>query len=117
MDEIREQMEVANEITDAIAQPLGGEMYDEAELEDELAALEGELMAEKFETVSPIPAQPLKPKTESPYNCMFFIFLLFAKIKLLLTFYLVPAVPTTALIDDDDKELEAFSSEMMQFMN
>ena len=71
MDEIREQMEVANEITDAIAQPLGGEMYDEAELEDELAALEGELMAEKFETVSPIPAQPLKPKTESPYNCMF----------------------------------------------
>ena len=96
MDEIREQMEVANEITDAIAQPLGGELYDEAELEDELAALEGELMAEKFETVSPIPAQPLKPKaTESPYN--------------------FPAVPTTALVDDDDKELEAFSSEMMQF--
>ena len=68
MDEIREQMEVANEITDAIAQPLGGEMYDESELEDELAALEGELMAEKFETVEPVP-RPIYKGTESPYSC------------------------------------------------
>ena len=29
MDEIREQMEVAAEINDAISQPLGGELYDE----------------------------------------------------------------------------------------
>lgn len=29
MDEIREQMEVASEINDAISQPLGGELYDE----------------------------------------------------------------------------------------
>jgi hypothetical protein len=29
MDEIREQMDIANEINDAIAQPLGGEVLDE----------------------------------------------------------------------------------------
>lgn len=29
MDEIREQMDIANEISDAIAQPLGGEVYDD----------------------------------------------------------------------------------------
>ena len=29
MDEIREQMDIANEINDAISQPLGGETYDE----------------------------------------------------------------------------------------
>lgn len=29
MDEIREQMDIANEINDAISQPLGGEMFDE----------------------------------------------------------------------------------------
>ena len=32
MDEIREQMEVAAEINDAISQPLGGEMYDEVSI-------------------------------------------------------------------------------------
>jgi charged multivesicular body protein 4A/B len=32
MDEIREQMEVAAEINDAISQPLGGELYDEVGL-------------------------------------------------------------------------------------
>lgn len=29
MDEIRDQMDIANEISDAISQPLGGETYDE----------------------------------------------------------------------------------------
>jgi hypothetical protein len=29
MDDIREQMDIANEINDAISQPLGGEVLDE----------------------------------------------------------------------------------------
>ncbi len=29
MDEIREQMDIANEINDAISQPLGGEVFDD----------------------------------------------------------------------------------------
>jgi len=88
MDEIREQMDVAKEIEDAISQPLIGELYDDEDLEDELAALEGEIMAEKLEEVSPI----AKPKKQV---------------------YHFPAVPTSAI--DDERELEAFSSEMMGF--
>lgn len=32
MDEIREQMDIANEISDAISQPLGGEVYDDVSI-------------------------------------------------------------------------------------
>jgi len=42
MEEIREQMDIASEINDAISQPLGGEVYDEDELSAELEALEQE---------------------------------------------------------------------------
>jgi charged multivesicular body protein 4A/B len=71
MDEIREQMEVAAEINDAIAQPLGGEMYDEAELEEELAALEEEAMNERFSSVSTVPTTPVANKPVQ-INCMYF---------------------------------------------
>lgn len=47
MEEIREQMDLANEISDAIAQPLG-DQYDEDELQAELAALEEEALDEQF---------------------------------------------------------------------
>lgn len=70
MDEIREQMDVANEINEAIAQPLGGEIYDEAELEEELAALEEESMAERFSQVSTVPVSAVGNKPA--ISCMYF---------------------------------------------
>lgn len=42
MDNIREQVEVSEEISDAISRPLGTEFIDEDELDEELAALEEE---------------------------------------------------------------------------
>lgn len=46
MEEIREQMDIANEINDAISTPLGGEMMDEDELLSELEELEQESLDE-----------------------------------------------------------------------
>lgn len=43
MDKVRETMEDAKEISDAISQTLGTEVYDEGALEDELAELENEI--------------------------------------------------------------------------
>eukprot|EP01116_Phalansterium_solitarium_P003312 TRINITY_DN14137_c0_g1_i1.p1 TRINITY_DN14137_c0_g1~~TRINITY_DN14137_c0_g1_i1.p1 ORF type:complete len:221 (+),score=31.18 TRINITY_DN14137_c0_g1_i1:143-805(+) len=48
MDDIREQMDLATEISDAISQPLGGEVYDEDELLNELEELEQESLDEQF---------------------------------------------------------------------
>jgi len=42
MDEIREQMDIANEINDAISQPLGGEVFDDDDLLAQLDELEQE---------------------------------------------------------------------------
>lgn len=42
MDDIREQVELAEEISEAISRPVGGEYVDEDELEEELAALQAE---------------------------------------------------------------------------
>eukprot|EP01001_Neometanema_parovale_P009330 NODE_5573_length_931_cov_96.815594_g5350_i0.p1 GENE.NODE_5573_length_931_cov_96.815594_g5350_i0~~NODE_5573_length_931_cov_96.815594_g5350_i0.p1 ORF type:complete len:227 (+),score=78.02 NODE_5573_length_931_cov_96.815594_g5350_i0:56-736(+) len=42
MDEVRDTMDMANEISDAVAQPLGQDMLDEDDLEAELAELEQE---------------------------------------------------------------------------
>ena len=48
MDDIAEQQEVANEIADAISNPVGyGNFIDEDELEAEFAALEDELESEE----------------------------------------------------------------------
>lgn len=47
MDDIQEQMDISNEISDAIARPLG-DAYDETELEDELAALEEESLNDQL---------------------------------------------------------------------
>jgi len=59
MDEIREQMDIANEISDAIAQPLGGEVYDDDELLDELEQLEQEGLDEQLLTANKTPAVSL----------------------------------------------------------
>uniref|UniRef100_A0A7S3D4D4 Uncharacterized protein n=1 Tax=Palpitomonas bilix TaxID=652834 RepID=A0A7S3D4D4_9EUKA len=48
MDEIRDQMDVANEVSEAISQPLGGEMIDEDDLLGELDELEAEMLDEEM---------------------------------------------------------------------
>jgi len=48
MEDIREQMDLANELNEAISQPLGGEIIDEDELEAELDALEQENVDEQL---------------------------------------------------------------------
>jgi len=58
MEEIREQMDMANEINDAIAQPIG-EQFDEEELEEELRKLEEENLEEKFLEAPAEPANKL----------------------------------------------------------
>ena len=63
MDEIKEEMEMAQEINDAIAQPVDPLMADEDELLEELnmletADLEAELLAPPPTAVSAMPAAP-----------------------------------------------------------
>ncbi len=59
MDEIREQMDIANEISDAIAQPLGGEVFDEDELLNELEELEQSSLDEQLLGLESTPAQKM----------------------------------------------------------
>jgi len=65
MDDIREQMDLANEISDAIAQPINfGDVIDEDELNAELEGLEQEeLDMQLLETdkLSKIPSMPNAP--------------------------------------------------------
>lgn len=65
MDDIREQMDLANEISDAISQPVGfGVEFDEEELNAELEELEQEALDEKLletgkgEQVGALPSVP-----------------------------------------------------------
>lgn len=63
MDEIREQMDIANEISDAISQPLGGELFDEDDLLSELEDLEQESLDEQLlglEQPAKLPTAPTK---------------------------------------------------------
>jgi len=53
MDEVQTQMELAGELQQAMAQPLGGVSYDEDELEAELDALEQESLDETFLNINP----------------------------------------------------------------
>jgi len=55
MDDIRDQMDVANEINDAISQPLGTEIMDEDELLSELEGLEQESLDEQLLSLGPSP--------------------------------------------------------------
>jgi len=74
MEEIREQMDISNEINDAISQPLGAELYDEDELQAELDKLEQENLDEQLLGIQAapqpgleLPAVPLtQPKLARP---------------------------------------------------
>jgi len=59
MDEIREQMEIASEIENAISTPLGGEMIDDDELLGELEELEQESLDEQLLGTQHVPQQKL----------------------------------------------------------
>ena len=52
IDEVREQMEEMQEIQDAMGQDLSGGMFDEDELESELAELEEEALDEALLDIS-----------------------------------------------------------------
>jgi len=58
MEEITSQMEIAQEIETAIAQPLGGVMFDEDELDAELEALEQESLDQQLLSINPPSALP-----------------------------------------------------------
>lgn len=66
MDSIREQMDVANEISEAISNPVGmGAQIDEDELQAELEALEQEELDDRLKGAdhvpSHVPALPSSP--------------------------------------------------------
>lgn len=64
-EELTEQKELANEIGTAIANgPQTGEPIDEAELEDELAAIEQEQLDEKMLKTGTVPVLPTGPNGE-----------------------------------------------------
>ncbi|CAN3359247.1 vacuolar-sorting protein Snf7p [Diutina catenulata] len=58
MEEIREQVELADEISEAISRPVGAEYIDEDELDEELAELQREEAAK--EAPAPVKAVPAK---------------------------------------------------------
>lgn len=66
MDEIRDQMDIANEIGDAIGQPIGGMDLDEDELLEELELLEQEELDSKLLDTGGIEHAPIVPKTIIP---------------------------------------------------
>ena len=74
MENIHDEMEVAREIQDALAQPLGMTEIDEDELEDELAALEIEFENEERDRkIADLNLQLRKwaPTADSAINCKF----------------------------------------------
>eukprot|EP01122_Echinamoeba_exundans_P002107 TRINITY_DN1206_c0_g1_i3.p4 TRINITY_DN1206_c0_g1~~TRINITY_DN1206_c0_g1_i3.p4 ORF type:complete len:102 (+),score=33.31 TRINITY_DN1206_c0_g1_i3:25-306(+) len=78
MEDIREQMDLANEVSDAIAQPLGVD-YDEDELNKELEDLEQETLNEKLSEIDDskqlpelgnLPPIAAKPGAAKPVRAM-----------------------------------------------
>lgn len=68
MDDIRDQMDLANEISDAISQPVGfGAEFDEDELNQELEDLEQEELDAKLLDTG-IEMAPSVPTTAVPGN-------------------------------------------------
>ncbi|ABN67403.2 Vacuolar sorting protein SNF7 (Vacuolar protein sorting-associated protein VPS32) [Scheffersomyces stipitis CBS 6054] len=94
MDDIREQVELADEISEAISRPVGTEFVDEDELEEELAALQAE------EQQQQVPAQKAAPEKQPAQQ--------------------LPSFPTvnkaqpeaTVEEDEDEEALKALQAEM-----
>jgi len=88
MDDIREQMDLANEISDAISQPLGNDILDEDELLEQLAEMEQEELESTLLGTGPVPAKT--PATGTSMS--------------------LPSAPTAQL--DEDAELAALEASM-----
>eukprot|EP00735_Rhodelphis_limneticus_P008270 TRINITY_DN2114_c0_g1::TRINITY_DN2114_c0_g1_i1::g.12780::m.12780 TRINITY_DN2114_c0_g1::TRINITY_DN2114_c0_g1_i1::g.12780 ORF type:complete len:260 (+),score=62.55,sp/Q5XGW6/CHM4B_XENLA/41.05/3e-34,Snf7/PF03357.16/5.1e-45,Snf7/PF03357.16/7.7e+03,MutS_III/PF05192.13/0.37 TRINITY_DN2114_c0_g1_i1:99-782(+) len=100
MEDVREQMDVAQEISNALAEPMGfGQDLDEDELEAELAELEGEIVDEQMLETPAAPSYKV-PATATPDIAR-----------------LAPAAPRTVpempVADDEDDELKALEAAMM----
>ncbi|GMF15419.1 unnamed protein product [Phytophthora lilii] len=67
MDDIQEEMATADEIGRAISQPLGSQLYDDDELEDELREMEElELEEKTLEPVAATPAEAVAAAARAP---------------------------------------------------
>lgn len=66
MDDIREQVELAEEISEAISRPVGAEYVDEDELDEELAALQAEEQEHATEREQKQPARKQAAAEELP---------------------------------------------------
>ncbi|GME83407.1 unnamed protein product [Ambrosiozyma monospora] len=96
MDDIKEQVDLSEEISDAISRPLGTDMIDDDELEDELAAMQQEELDTKMTNTK-------VSKQQEPVN----------KVKL-------PDAPKGKVVesdkeeeeDEDEKALRALQAEM-----
>ncbi|KAI8997354.1 Snf7 family [Pilobolus umbonatus] len=88
MDDIRDQMDVANEISEAISRPIGvGEELDEEDLLNELEELEQEeLVSKMLASPSPVETAPRVPVHKPEYK--------------------------QAIEDDEEAELEALRASM-----
>eukprot|EP00759_Apiculatamorpha_spiralis_P036256 PhF_6_TR36507/c0_g1_i1/m.53735/K12194/CHMP4, SNF7, VPS32; charged multivesicular body protein 4 len=58
MDHMRDLMDKTKDVSEALAQDLGGDAMDEDDLEDELAALEQDIVDVKIATTTPVIKQP-----------------------------------------------------------
>lgn len=96
MDNIREQMALSNEISEAISNPVGmGNELDEDELRDELQELEQEELNERLVGADAAPAHTLPtpaPAAASPAPA--------------------PAQRTASSAADEDEELRALQAEL-----
>lgn len=109
MDNIQEEMATADEIGRAISQPLGSQLYDDDELEDELREMEELELEEK--TLEPIAATPAEAAKVPPATVAAAVATKPASVSM--AQYNLPDVPTHALESNinvvgssDDDELE-----------
>jgi len=94
MEEIQSQMEIATEIETAIAQPLGGVMFDEDELDAELEALEQESLDQQLLNINPPSALPASAVSHPAQSAK------------------VAAAPASQTQVDEDAELRALEESM-----
>ena len=100
MDEIRDQMDIANEIGEAIGQPIGGLDMDEDELMEELELLEQEELDSKLlDGEGGLEIAPIVPKTVIPGMLFTISAVLFIAIAM-------PPRPSRKQVVDEDEDAE-----------
>jgi charged multivesicular body protein 4 len=89
MDDVRDQMDIAEELSVAISTPMGNSMFDDDELEAELAALEDEDIDQKLAELDGLPPVPQRTHQQAPPS------------------YQQAAAPQKSRVDDELAALEA----------